>query len=323
MFDYPLAFTLSSDQVDLAIKQVEDGTGYLTHSVRKRSGERRKVYEPKTSLRTILKITKMAMDESGIYSPPPGVFGYVRGRSTLGNAQYHLGAEALLSVDLTAFFESISSDRLGLSLIDCGVSEQVAAKLVRLCCVNGALRAGFPTSPILSNVAFRATDLTLNEFARVRGLSYSRYADDITLSGPHEDVGDDLLADLRSKLLAFDWKLNDKKSRFMRRGGPQYVTGLSVSDPTAVRAPARVKSLLRMHLYYIEKFGHAECRSRNPSTPSYWWFAGWVGYLRVIEPTLGAQLQAKLDTAFGKQGPKRDGLEWLDLLQALGATDLT
>ncbi|MFX7764403.1 reverse transcriptase domain-containing protein, partial [Acinetobacter baumannii] len=48
------------------------------------------------------------------------------------------------------------------------------------------LPQGAPTSPALSNLVARKLDKRLAGFARKMGLNYTRYADDLTFSGPAE-----------------------------------------------------------------------------------------------------------------------------------------
>lgn len=107
-------------------------------------------------------------------------------------------------------------------------------------------------SPLISNLVFLETDIALKEKSQALGLSYSRYADDLVFSGV---ITDSIVNELMSEIRAFDWKINNSKTRFMRRGHSQYVTGLSVSDDCQPHAPRRLKRFLRFRQYIFKKYG--------------------------------------------------------------------
>jgi hypothetical protein len=99
------------------------------------------------------------------------------------------------------------------------------------------LPQGAPTSPALANLAALRLDRRLSGLARRAGVVYTRYADDLTFSG-----GDDL-AQARARFGALvaviageeGFALNHRKTRLMRRGVRQHVTGVVVNVRPNVR----------------------------------------------------------------------------------------
>lgn len=294
----PIGYSL--DDLDALGSSVRDGTAYETRRVAKRRGRgHRTVFVPTVELRSFLKLLSPQLQSQLAYESHPAAFGYVPGRSTLAHAAQHLGQPAILSVDIERFFESIDRDRLLSALTANGCDPSLATRLVEVLLVNGSLAAGFPTSPYLSNVVFESTDDDLAALARQRGIAYSRFADDLTFSGEPDD---DLLGALIDKLSANGWSLNEKKTRFMRRGGPQYVTGLYVGDDRP-HLPRRVKRAMRSEAYYISKYGYASHVERNPNKahgPGA--LTGWVRYANQIDPSIAASLWKQLSNDFGNFG---------------------
>ena len=85
-------------------------------------------------------------------------------------------------------------------------------------------------------------------------MTYTRYADDLTFSG--ESIDDDLRETIEQILSDQGYRINHTKTRFMRRGGPQYVTGLYVGEADQPHIPRRIKRLLRQQIYFIRQYGY-------------------------------------------------------------------
>lgn len=309
---------LSFDHLQVLTDLLEEGSGYVRYSVPKRDGGTRIISAPTSECGTVLKGLRLAIEWTGVYSPPVSVHGFVAGRGIVSNASQHLGQAVVLNADLADFFPSIESGAIVEGLVGHGLSEEHAIKIVGATTINGSLPAGFSTSPLLSNIVFRDTDLDLEEFAAKHGVTYTRYADDLTFSGTFTD---DLLHGLVHVLAARGWILNDSKTRFMRRGRAQYVTGLYVGDPARPHVPRRMKRRLRQRLHYLSEHGFADVAGRNRNEAMTWDAAsGWVSYLRQVEPEAAAPLAAVLGTVDFGNPPLRWGNpdDWTAILDEIG-----
>lgn len=267
---------ISREAWDTAVSAVEGGGGYRWLSVRRRRHAARKVAAPVVEVMSVQKQVRRALEGFLDYSAPPAVHGYVPGRNARTNAAEHLGRGAVLSVDLEDFFGSISKAKVERALLKSGASDELAKEIARLATIQDRLAAGFSTSPYLSNLVFEPTDRDLGRFASDRDLAYSRYADDMSFSG---SVGDDTLAELSELLGAHGWRLNPRKTRFLRPGRAQYVTGGYVGGDR-VRAPRRLKRDLRQAVHYVAAHGFdTQARSAHPrfSTPRK--LAGMIHYV--------------------------------------------
>jgi hypothetical protein len=88
------------------------------------------------------------------------------------------------------------------------------------------------------------------------GVTYTRYADDITFSSPHNVYGQDAFQQELKRLIEDDQKLviNPKKTRLQRAAFRQETTGLIVNEKVNVRR--RYVKQLRMQLHFWERYGY-------------------------------------------------------------------
>lgn len=216
-------------------------------------GAPRVIEKPKLRLK---EIQRRIVREILVWIPAhPAAHGFVPARSALTHAALHTGRPAVLRVDLEDFFASITASRVYGIFRTAGYPEAVAHVLTGLCTnacrldvptplrrrlATPHLPQGAPTSPALANLAAHALDRRLQGL----GATYSRYADDLTFSGPHRIRG--LLPAIAAIARDQGFRVNARKTRLMSAGGRQTVTGIVVNArPNVPRAEYdRLKALL-------------------------------------------------------------------------------
>ena len=219
---------------------------------RRRRGQFRTVYKPNQRLALIQKNIATWLSEH--VELPEYVQGFVQKRSIAPNARIHLGQQTLLHADIHDFFDSFTVTQVTAAFVALGCAQPLADTLGRCCTLNGRLPQGSSASPILANLVCLHLDVDLNTLATANDCRYSRYADDITISG--KTIPE--CSQIRALLARHGFALRDDRCRIQRRGRSQYVTGLSVFDLTIPRVPRRMKHRLRLELHYATKFGLAE-----------------------------------------------------------------
>lgn len=271
------------------------GRLYTQQTYRKKHGGIREVFKPRPPFDAISKNLHRSFVERLSYEAPDHVHGFVRGCSTISNAGRHLAKECVLRMDLEDFFPSISAATIKTSLQAQGYEEKAADLAVDLVTIGGKLPIGLSTSPFLSNLVFLSTDRSLAEYAQSEGLSFTRYVDDLTFSG---EVIDRHSAEIGRILDDAGWSVNTRKTAFMRRGGPQYVTGLYVGEADGPRIPRKVKRRMRWILHVISKFGYdtymAEFGGEDEEMYRHR-LLGWACYIAAVEPDLGYPLLRAFD----------------------------
>ena len=184
---------------------------------------------------------------------------YRKGVDLGENAAPHCGKRYLLKLDLEDFFGSITFPMVYQAAF--GPSrfpKQIGTMLTALCCYKDCLPQGACTSPALSNLVMKWIDETLGAWCEKRGVSYTRYCDDLTFSAdrPLYDVYNKAVSLLESR----GFTVNESKTRFITRAGRQTVTGLVVNEKTGVAAD--YKRRLRQELHYAVTYGIADAAAR-------------------------------------------------------------
>jgi RNA-directed DNA polymerase len=188
--------------------------------------------------------------------------GFVPGRSVRSHAIAHSGQFVVIRLDLEDFFSSITAGRIYGIFRTAGYPEAVAHALTGLGTnvmptgfwaslprptdalqisahhrlgrrlATPHLPQGAPTSPALANLAAFKLDRRLTGLAASLEINYTRYADDLTFSGPVKLAR---LADtigLAVAEIARDegFTVNNHKTTLMTRAGRQRVCGIVTND---------------------------------------------------------------------------------------------
>lgn len=221
---------------------------YRSFKIPKKSGGIRIIDEPLTDL----KFTQRWILDNILVKIPLSVAAnaYQSGVSIRDGARLHLRRNKIIKIDFKNFFGSIRKDSVYRIFNEFGYSNAVSGLLTGLTTFRGHLPQGAPTSAALSNIFMREFDDLLLSFARARGFRYSRYADDLILSG---DVSRTEILDIVSRSLPKNIKINKEKTKIMRSGGRQIVTGIIVNKKLS--APIEMRKKIRQEIYYINKYG--------------------------------------------------------------------
>ena len=215
----------------------------------------------------------------------PAATGFRPQKSTTDNARPHLGNGYVLKTDIHDFFGSIRSTRVKKIFEEMGYPRHISKVLGTLCCVNWHLPQGACTSPALSNIVAYSMDKKLAALAVEHGLTYTRYADDLTFSGNYFDK-ELFLTAIKQIVEEEKFELNHKKTRFMGENKRKIITGVSVSSGTKLTIPKAKKREIRKHVHFILTKGLAEHqRFIGSKDPVYLKrLLGMLCYWRSIEP---------------------------------------
>lgn len=291
---------------------------YTVKTIEKPSGGQRYLLVPLPKLKAV----QRALVDKLINKLPvhDAAHGFRKGRDVLSGASVHVAKDVVISLDIREFFPSFTFRRVSGYFRSLGYGRGTAVALANLTTtrfadaqvktekrwVNAAgafsrvpwthpeLPQGAPTSPGISNAICRRMDKRLAGLARKFGADYTRYADDMTFSG------DDDLAFHAPKFIGLVTKivqseglsLNDKKTRVMRQGRQQRVTGVVVNYKTNVsrREYDKLKAILHN---CIKRGPQGENRDNHPDFKG--WLQGKIAHVTHIGPERGAKLQDLFD----------------------------
>lgn len=241
---------------------------YRQFAIPKRSGGVRTITAPVGYLKGTQKAVAILLGM--LYTAPDCVNGFTGGRSVKTNAEAHVGKNYVFNTDLRDFFPSINRAMIVSTLKRSGVDEDVARYIATVCTITDesdlpedVLPQGSPASPILSNMVCMRMDRNLGWLAGRYGLTYTRYADDMTFSSMHSVYGKSspFMKEFRDVVAKYGFTINEEKTRLQKKGDRQEVTGIIVSD----RANLSRKYLktLRAEVFRMEMEGFTKDRYRS------------------------------------------------------------
>lgn len=215
---------------------------YVSFHIPKKSGATRSIKAPKRVMKQLQR--ELAPHLEKFYYPKSSSHGFVKGRSIKSNALPHVGKSFVFNIDLKDFFESIHFGRVKNLFMSepFKAPHNVATVIAHICCDDGRLVQGAPTSPLISNMICRKLDAQLLALAKSKKCHVTRYADDITFSFTSslkylpadviEISGDGIAIPgrvLEQIINANGFIINSDKTRLQHRSQRQMVTGLVVN----------------------------------------------------------------------------------------------
>ena len=161
------------------------------------------------------------------------------GKGALAAARLHAKHPWLLKVDLANFFPSVTADRVRTCLRSHGATGAVLRILSGLTTYCGSLIQGAPSSVAISNLVLKPLDERLAGLCQQRrGLSYTRYIDDVAISGGARVRNVEAL--VRRIVEDDGWRVNDRKSGLWGGNQRRAYLGMVINaepnvDPSYVR----------------------------------------------------------------------------------------
>jgi len=288
---------------------------YSVRQIAKKSGGTRLLMAPMPRLKAVQRalhaklVSRLPVHEAA--------HGFRKGRDALSSATAHVGKDVVISVDIEDFFPSFTFRRVSGYLRNLGYGRGVSVALANLMTArvsDGSVKEGnqwksahslrhpdlakryhpelpqgAPTSPGMANAIVLRMDKRLHALAQKFGAEYTRYADDLTFSGNEELAkgAGHLLQLIRQIVRTEGLRLNEKKTRIMRKGRQQRVTGVVVNEKTNVSR--RDYDTLKAILHNCIKHGPAgQNRENVPDFREH--LRGRIAHISHIGPERGRKL---------------------------------
>jgi RNA-directed DNA polymerase len=262
------------------IYQTPPALRYTTFDIPKKGGGVRTIKAPNSKLKRLqthlAHILYGCLKEIDVErKAQPVSYGFRKGGKITDHAKKHKRRRYVLNFDLADFFPSFNFGRVrGFFLKDKAfeLKEQVATTIAQIACDGTALPQGSPCSPVISELIGQILDLRLLKLAKKHRVTYSRYADDITLSTSQKEfppalafqdatnpsvwlLGDELV----KRVVSSGFNINPNKTRMHCRGSRQMVTNLVVNEKVNIKsdyyrnARAMCDSLFQSGKYYYAR----------------------------------------------------------------------
>ena len=169
-------------------------------------------------------------------------YAFLKNKNCALMALQHIGQRYTLAMDLENFFESVTTQH---------VQGVLPSELVERCFIDGRLRQGLPTSPIISNIAFIPFDSAIVNALRRLKISavYTRYADDLVFSYAEVSAGGKIQVLVRQIVEAGGFKVNEEKTKIQSaKNGRIIVAGVAL-DKSGLHATRKTKKRIRAALH--------------------------------------------------------------------------
>lgn len=227
----------------------------------------------------------------------PGIaHGFLPERNCATNAAAHAVTcpKWVLCMDLADFFDSVSADML----LRNGVPADLARESLLVPPTSRSagghqphMMQGWSHSPAAANCASLAMDAALAEYCAARGLTVTRYADDITISGQDRDAVWDARLEVAAIADRNGFKVKHSKTRLQSAAhGRPVITGVAIC-PDGTIAPTRAARRLAR--------ASAHAAAHNPGD---WWLKsrarGHSEWCAMKTPVSGAM--SKCEIAFSE-----------------------
>jgi RNA-directed DNA polymerase len=226
------------------------------------------------------------------------VHGGVKGRSVFTNAKPHIGKEIVFTMDIQDFFPSVGRGMVTTIYDFLGFDSEALAMLVDATTWDDQLPQGTPTSSALANLAMYRVDMRQSCMARQNGFAYTRYIDDLALSGSRR------LLDFRGMVQRIveeqGFTINPAKIRTMPASTRQVVTKIVVNQKL---------NLPRERYISIRRRVAEVASSPTRPSPDIDVIRGQLSWLSSVNPKKGLRLRCRMESAIYLHGNKAASLK--------------
>ena len=234
------------------------GKYYRTFRIPKKKGAFREITAPRVFLKTVQRyILDCVLSQVPINNAS---FGFKRGCNCKSGATLHVGKKFLWNIDIKNFFPSISNATVQTMFVNLGYPAASASFMTGLCCLDGKLPQGAPTSPAISNIVFASLDEAFVNLSKSNRITYSRYADDLSFSCD-TPVPEGFRLEVIELLNKSGFAIQEGKSRLIGPATRREVTGLTIN--TQVSIPRTRRRELRAFFHHVEMNPSAYVEERS------------------------------------------------------------
>ncbi len=299
---------------------VSSVTHYVHFEVPKRRGGTRTISAPMPRLKAVQRwILDNFLSRIPVHDC---AHGFVPERSIVTNATPHIDQDVVINCDIKDFFPTVTYPRVKGLWRSFGFSEASSTILALLCTApetteveidgerlhvaRGArhLPQGAPTSPMITNLICRQMDTRLKAMSEDLGFAYTRYADDMTFSASGDEALDHIGHMLgRARYVVEDegFALHPDKTRVLRRGQRQEVTGVVVNEKLSVARDTLRR--FRAVLFQIERDGPVgKTWSGIDGEDILASLDGFASFVQMVDPRRGADLRQRVNAILTEYG---------------------
>lgn len=279
---------------------------YDIFKIPKHSGGLRTISAPTGALKTLLESVYHTLTDQCNILPHDCAYAYTKGRDTYKALQRHTASDWFLKLDIKDFFPSCNKEILMQKIprvFPFNIIKEIIPghfeKMIDYCLLNDQLPQGTNMSPLLTNTLMVEFDVKFTEFCKHKGLTYTRYADDMLISGKEkfnfiyvQNVAINMLREL-----GYNFTIKKEKTRFGSINGSNWNLGLMLNKDHNITIGYRKKKLFKAML---NNFIQENLLTNNQpwSIMDIQHLAGLYSYYKRIEPEYIDYIIRQYDTKY-------------------------
>jgi len=230
------------------------------------------------------------------------VYSYRKGKNVIDAVQRHAKSRHFLKADLKNFFGSIDSSMISSCILE--NSENLPAsdihehieRIVSLVSFDNMLPPGFSTSPPLSNACLYGFDNKIESYCKNKELIYTRYSDDIIISGSTERLYGlgNIVESFLEESFSGKLQLNPAKTKYNTVGGKIKLLGVVILPGGELTVDSKLKSKVEVMLhYYLTDRPNFNKIIEQDTPKGLLSLSGYLNYINTTDPSYLDKLRLK------------------------------
>ena len=293
----------SESPKELFVFLVDAPRKYKVYEIPKRTSGTRTIAQPIPKLKEYQRFVISILKD---YLPTHECsMAYLRGKDIKQNAQIHSKNSFFLKMDFMNFFNSITPtlfwhacerQEINFDWLDKELLEKILFWRPSRYSKKLVLSIGAPSSPYISNFLMYSFDQELSNYCNQNGISYTRYADDLTFSTNKSEILFNIPERVRKLLIILygqKIQINQIKTAFSSKKHNRHVTGLTITNENSV-------SIGRAKKRYIKHLVHKSIEEEI-SVEGLNYLKGYLGFIQHVEPKFLMALERKYTEAVIKK----------------------
>jgi len=222
----------------------------------------RYVYDTKFPLKPLMKTINQVIFKKVAF--PQYLQGSLAGRDYVSNVAIHKDSQVVISEDIEKYFDHITDAHVfEIWRRFFGFGQSPAELLTALTTREGRVFQGTPTSSYLANLAFWDIEGTVVSKLEARGLRYSRYVDDVTVSSTDTMSSDDKTWAIGQVVAMIGSRgFHAKRDKHEIQSGEARISVMKLNVNRAVGLSKRERAQIRAAVHQLE-----QCFDRGDTGP--------------------------------------------------------
>lgn len=235
-------------------------SGDISEKFRKLDLNKKNIYEADQTLKIYHKFLNLFVfqwlefNENCVYS-------YRKGMNVADAVKKHAHSKHFYQTDLNNFFGSIHSELVKASIVTSIDRMPITDvliyldRIIELCTVSNMLPVGFSTSPLISNACLLHFDNEVERYCKRNGLIYTRYSDDIIISGSERKLygTGEIIAEVLHQQFKGNLSINASKTKYSSAGNKLKILGMMILPNGTITIDSKLKADIEVLLHFFTK----------------------------------------------------------------------